>query len=428
MSPAPTVLIIGCGVAGPVLGNLLIQKGYHPIVFEKVSELGDAGASLMLMSNGLKVLELVGVADNITTESYPIQRFIDSTSDGKLLGSSDLPSTFKDKYGHPLAGIKRTSINLMLKKTLLDRDIEVREGWELLDIEEKKDSVTAYFNHERVVTASFLIGCDGIKSASRSALLRSKGIAEGLPSYTGLTQTAGISKVPDSLLTPAAMRNWYGDGTHVIAYPISKTHISWAITRRETNEAAETWRPYRQEELPEQKSQLCKLLQGWNSVLRDMINASERVIKFGLFDRQELEPSQWYSERCVLFVSFLLVLLGIHDLLANLPSFVREDCFHLSQALPDLASVDTRFEKAVAALGSSLSDAIFKPYAEKRQPRTSHLVRGARAVGEQRTASGEEACALRDELITEKFADEALLASRMDELLREPFQHTQSPA
>lgn len=52
MSPAPTVLIIGCGVAGPVLGNLLIQKGYHPIVFEKVSELGDAGASLMLMSNG----------------------------------------------------------------------------------------------------------------------------------------------------------------------------------------------------------------------------------------------------------------------------------------------------------------------------------------------------------------------------------------
>lgn len=81
----------------------------------------------------------------------------------------------------------------MLKKTLLDRDIEVREGWELLDIEEKKDSVTAYFNHERVVTASFLIGCDGIKSASRSALLRSKGIAEGLPSYTGLTQVTMFS-------------------------------------------------------------------------------------------------------------------------------------------------------------------------------------------------------------------------------------------
>lgn len=52
MAP-PTVLIIGCGVAGPVLAILLKRKGYHPIVFEKVRELGNAGASLMVMSNGL---------------------------------------------------------------------------------------------------------------------------------------------------------------------------------------------------------------------------------------------------------------------------------------------------------------------------------------------------------------------------------------
>ena len=49
---SPTVLIIGCGVAGPVLASLYKRKSYHPIVFEKVSKLGDAGASLMLMSNG----------------------------------------------------------------------------------------------------------------------------------------------------------------------------------------------------------------------------------------------------------------------------------------------------------------------------------------------------------------------------------------
>jgi salicylate hydroxylase len=47
-----TVLIIGCGVAGPVLAVLLQRKGYSPIVFEKVRVLGDAGASLMLMPNG----------------------------------------------------------------------------------------------------------------------------------------------------------------------------------------------------------------------------------------------------------------------------------------------------------------------------------------------------------------------------------------
>ena len=50
--PPVTVLIIGCGVAGPVLAVLLKRKGYNPVVFEKVREMGDAGASLMLMPHG----------------------------------------------------------------------------------------------------------------------------------------------------------------------------------------------------------------------------------------------------------------------------------------------------------------------------------------------------------------------------------------
>jgi ribulose 1,5-bisphosphate synthetase/thiazole synthase len=48
----PKVLIIGCGVAGPVIALLLKKKGYTPVVLEKVRELGDAGASLMMMPNG----------------------------------------------------------------------------------------------------------------------------------------------------------------------------------------------------------------------------------------------------------------------------------------------------------------------------------------------------------------------------------------
>lgn len=96
------------------------------------------------------------------------------------------------------------------------------------------------------------------------------------------------------------MRNWYSDGAHIIAYPVSKTHISWAFTQRETKETAETWRPYRQEEIAHQKSEICQLLDGWNPVVKNMINSSERIIKFGLFDRDELKPSQWYSMRCVL--------------------------------------------------------------------------------------------------------------------------------
>jgi salicylate hydroxylase len=51
MNP-PKALIIGCGVAGPVIALLLQKRGYAPVVLEKVRELGDAGASLMMMPNG----------------------------------------------------------------------------------------------------------------------------------------------------------------------------------------------------------------------------------------------------------------------------------------------------------------------------------------------------------------------------------------
>jgi salicylate hydroxylase len=49
--PAPRVLIIGCGVAGPVIALLLNRKGYDPVVLEKVMKLADAGGSLMMMPN-----------------------------------------------------------------------------------------------------------------------------------------------------------------------------------------------------------------------------------------------------------------------------------------------------------------------------------------------------------------------------------------
>lgn len=182
------VLIIGCGVAGPVLAHFLKGKGYTPIVFEKVNKLGDAGASLMLMPNGLKVLGLAGILTDIQRDSIDLEAFVDSTADGEILGTSDIPTTFKQKYGTSGLGVKRTELNLKLTKMVQQLGVDVREGWELEDIEESEDSVTAHFKGRESVTGSFLIGCDGIKAASRRVLLGKTGLEEGLPEFTGLTQ------------------------------------------------------------------------------------------------------------------------------------------------------------------------------------------------------------------------------------------------
>lgn len=138
----------------------------------------------------LKVLNLVGLADTLKAESKLLEEFWDASQTGEVLGKSKLPSTFSEKYHQPAVGIRRTAINLKLKQMLLDIDVEVREGWELTDIKESNESVTAFFNGGRSVTGSFLIGCDGIKAISRAILQRNLGIPQGAPIYTGLTQVS----------------------------------------------------------------------------------------------------------------------------------------------------------------------------------------------------------------------------------------------
>lgn len=45
------VIIVGCGVAGPVLATLLKSKGYQPVVYERIKAGSDGGLSLMYASD-----------------------------------------------------------------------------------------------------------------------------------------------------------------------------------------------------------------------------------------------------------------------------------------------------------------------------------------------------------------------------------------
>lgn len=213
-------------------------------------------------------------------------------------------------------GVKRTELNLMLKTMLTDLDVDVREGWELEDIEEGEDSVTAHFKGHGSVTGSFLIGCDGIKAASRRILLRKRGLSEGLPDFTGLTQvsymtraacsrltpqTAGLSPTPQALKTRHSMRNWFGEGVHMIAYPVSPDVTSWALTlpEGEGNEAA--WGLCSAQEIAARREKLLDKISSWKDKSpAELVQKPSRIIKFGIFDRTEMSPNQWYSRRCVL--------------------------------------------------------------------------------------------------------------------------------
>ena len=41
------VLVIGCGIAGPILAIFLKRKGYDPVLFDRLDGVQEAGISLM---------------------------------------------------------------------------------------------------------------------------------------------------------------------------------------------------------------------------------------------------------------------------------------------------------------------------------------------------------------------------------------------
>lgn len=270
----------------------------------------------MLMPNGMKVLDLVGLnTTNLTSSStsggaFPLDAFEDRSGGGSLLGSSALPSTFKAKYGQPAVGVKRTGLNLALKKMAEDAGIEVREGWALESVSEDSDAdadadssrsgrktVTARFANGESVRGDFLIGCDGIKAASRDALQQLKNGASNQqqpPAFTGLTQTSGFSPAPAAfgIDDKSVMRNWFGEGVHVIAYPVSRTHVSWAVTLPEADEEAakESWRIYGDDEREEVKRKLLSVLEetGFEPPVIEMVRSAERRKFFLLHTYRQL--------------------------------------------------------------------------------------------------------------------------------------------
>jgi salicylate hydroxylase len=208
---SPKVLVIGCGIAGPVVACLLKQKGYEPIIFERSEAPGDVGASLMICPNGLKVLNLIGpLPDRLLQNGPAVLELCDYKAFGEVLGRSDIPTEFAERYGQPAVGVKRTLITSWLREVAIENGIEVREGWKLEQIQETDDSVTAVFEGGKSESGCFLVGCDGLKAATRRLLLARGGIKDGEPSFTGLTQVG----TPMGLIT-ALMLNMQTDRRHL---------------------------------------------------------------------------------------------------------------------------------------------------------------------------------------------------------------------
>ncbi|KAJ9603555.1 hypothetical protein H2200_011741 [Cladophialophora chaetospira] len=413
----PKVIIVGAGIVGPVMAIMLKRKGYDPIIVERVQEIEPVGLSLALWPNGLKVLSTIGQAH--TPRAW--REGLEFTSDGEHLGGFD-QSYFRERYGFPSFGVRRAELRHKLVDCAVQEGITVHEDWELAEIRELDYGVLAIAKDGREIEASFIVGCDGLHSATRKWICTKHGVAEPTPDYTGLVtvsvlpwtttqalilQIGGFCPTSGDL-PPASPCGWYGDGKYIVTYEVDDTTSVWALTMA-GEDRRERWRDA--EDVEREKVKILKDLEDWPAVIREMVASTDSILgKIGLYDRPSLLPEHWYHGRCVLVGD------AAHPTSPHLGQGANqglEDCWCLSQMLPDANGEE---DLDVVALGKA-----FQRYAEQRQPRTAALVQGARAMGQLRVVSGEEACKQRNETMREMYADKAAVMARLDNLYSEPF-------
>lgn len=92
-----TVGIIGGGIAGLTLANILEQAGISYVLWEAKSEIAPAeGASIGLMPNGLRILDQIGLLQDVEQYAVPHHSWEYRDSDGTLLNTLNAMSSYPD--------------------------------------------------------------------------------------------------------------------------------------------------------------------------------------------------------------------------------------------------------------------------------------------------------------------------------------------
>jgi 2-polyprenyl-6-methoxyphenol hydroxylase-like FAD-dependent oxidoreductase len=201
----PRALVIGGGVAGPAAAMFLAADGWEVEIFEAAAKPGDyAGSFLNVATNGLTVLEALGLREHLLSDAHPAPHMIMWSGTGKRLGS--VPNGPAGDPARGSAVVRRGWLHQVLREGAENRGIPIRFGARLTGITADPAAVQAKFADGREASADILIGCDGIGSPTRTHI----DAHTPNPRYSGLVGLGGFAQVIGLPPTPATQHFVFG--------------------------------------------------------------------------------------------------------------------------------------------------------------------------------------------------------------------------
>ncbi|KZT53620.1 FAD/NAD(P)-binding domain-containing protein [Calocera cornea HHB12733] len=380
------VIIVGAGVAGPILAMLLQHKGFSPVIYEAAPSIPSGGGGVQLSPQTFKVLNIVGLAERAIAAGQAQETLeFRSEPSGRVLFSWDIPALIRAETGWPVCHIRRITYVRLLVDAVRERGIEVQFGKKVVRVEQEGEKVRVEFEDGTEDEGDLLVGCDGMSSDVRELVF-----PPGKEHYTGIIVIGGIARRHPSAVPPTVLQV-FGDAAHFLSAPFSPTEIGFQCALPEPRVSSDRWRSIPPTTTQGQAMLMALPQARWGGGPSRMIGEATSAYRHAVSLREPLDT--WHEGRVVLVGD------SAHPATPHLGqggNQAAEDAYHLVRLLCRPGHIPLSPPELAAALAE---------YTAVRVPHAKDVVASSIAEGRVRVLAGPEKCKKRDEALGKSLAE-----------------------
>lgn len=196
----------------------LERAGIAATVYESRTDDERSCVSLTLAPNGLAILAELGIDHEVTSRGSPIHRIVCTDHRGRARAIVE----------EAAIAIERRVLVSTLREKAREHGIEIEMGKRLGTIEMTPEHVGALFEDGTKDAADILVGCDGVRSRTRRALIP----RAPDPQYTERVETYGRARMGDRFHDVGTLHVVFGRRALFTWTAMANGEVTWSQTMR----------------------------------------------------------------------------------------------------------------------------------------------------------------------------------------------------
>ena len=276
-----SVAVVGAGISGLTAGYALKKIGLEVDVFERSDSVIEFGAGITLSRNATSLLDDLGLLETLSERGcFPMGSYIRDYKNANIINAMSFDESF-------IALDRRDLVEQLVEK-LNEEGVEISFGTNIQSISPSTGEIK--FTNESAQGYDLILLCDGINSS-----FRKEHFDNCEPQFTNYVAWRGMvssDKLPQ-FEGSEKVNVYHGPGGHCVHYPTGREGlINFVAIEYNPYWAEESWK------VEGSKSDFLECFKGWNEELLSMLNSTEVLYKWGIFERPL--PGTLYKDKCVL--------------------------------------------------------------------------------------------------------------------------------